>query len=248
LTATARIRDLFGDFDPRAAGVIHVTSVWRRSDGVDAVMKICERTPRSATDRFVLDMTRAAADVIVMTGAILRAEPGLHCALHEDNAPSLMPWRRHVTGRDTPPWLVVLTGGHDLDLQHPALQGWARPVVFTSQDAAADLEGRAPAHVEIVGDPHPGIERLLSWARAERNATVVSIEAGPTTTRPLYDEPLRVGTLLLSVFEGPFVAPEVEGPPLLSPSALARRMPPVGQPRRIREPSGPWSFWRFAPR
>ena len=63
-----------------------MAAVGRDPDGEMVVLEINQSTPRSAHDRFALDLARARADVIVTTGAILRAEPRLAYELASDRA------------------------------------------------------------------------------------------------------------------------------------------------------------------
>ncbi len=241
-----RVRRLYGDdslSDP--AGVIHVAAVGREPDGELVVLKINQSTPRSPHDRFALDLARARADVIVTTGAILRAEPGLRYELASDRADALHTWRMDQLGRPTPPLVVVLTGREDIDLDHPTLHGWAQPWIFTDVDCAKALHGRLPKHVGLAGVPSPDLETLVDWARRRFDARSITIEAGPTTTRPLYaDGPQLVDELMLSVFEGT-IPSAARGAPLASESALERHFTDRHAGELIHEDSGPWRFVRL---
>lgn len=241
-----RVRRLYGDEslgDP--AGVVHVAAVGREPDGELVVLKINQETPRSAHDRFALDLARARADVIVTTGAILRAEPGLRYELASDRAEALHTWRMDQLGRPTPPLVVVLTGREDIDVDHPTLHGWARPWIFTNVDCAKALHGRLPRHVGLAGVPSPDLETLIDWARRRFDARTITIEAGPTTTRPLYAEgPGLVDELMLSVFEGT-IPSAARGDPFPSEQTLARCFSRRVEGQPIVEPSGPWRFVRL---
>ncbi|MCA9710213.1 MAG: dihydrofolate reductase family protein [Myxococcales bacterium] len=243
-----RVRRLYGDdelSDP--AGVIHVAAVGREPDGELVVLEINQSTPRSDNDRFALDLARARADVIVTTGAILRAEPRLRYELASDRADDLHTWRMDQLGRPTPPLVVVLTGREDIDLDHPTLHGWARPWIFTNVDVARSLHGRLPRHVGLAGVPSPDLETLIDWARRRFDARSITIEAGPATTRPLYEDGPHAGLvdeLMLSVFEGT-IPSAARGAPFASPADLARNFARKHEGEPIEEPSGPWRFIRL---
>ena len=252
-----RVRRLYGDMgggdtisDP--AGVIHVAAVGREPDGELVVLEINHATPRSAHDRFALDLARARADVIVTTGAILRAEPGLRYELASDRADALHTWRMDQLGRPTPPLVVVLTGREDIDLDHPTLHGWAQPWIYTTVDCAKALHGRLPRHVGLVGEPSPDLQTLIDWARRRFDARTITIEAGPTTTRPLYqlqggldgDGPGLVDELMLSVFEGA-IPSEARGDRFVPERVLERSFGRRYQGEVVEEESGPWRFVRL---
>jgi riboflavin biosynthesis pyrimidine reductase len=243
---TERVRRLYGDDElPDPAGVVHVAAVGREPDGELVVLSINQDTPRSPRDRFALDLARARADVIVTTGAILRAEPGLRYELASDRADDLHAWRMDQLGRPRPPLVVVLTGREDLDLDHPSLHGWAQPWIFTNVDVAKSLHGRLPRHVGLAGVPSPDLETLIDWARRRFDARTITIEAGPTTTRRLYGEgPGLVDELMLSVFEGTLPT-AARGDRFASPQALARHLPVRHEGAIIEEQSGPWRFVRL---
>jgi riboflavin biosynthesis pyrimidine reductase len=256
-----RVRRLYGDrgndalADP--AGVIHVAAVGREPDGELVVLEINHATPRSAHDRFALDLARARADVIVTTGAILRAEPGLRYELASDRADALHTWRMDQLGRPTPPLVVVLTGREDIDLDHPTLHGWAQPWIFTNVDCAKALHGRLPRHVGLAGVPSPDLQTLVDWARRRFDARTITIEAGPTTTRPLYrpseephggsagsERPGFVDELMLSVFEGT-IPSAARGDRFVSERTLERCFTHRHEGDVVQEDSGPWRFVRL---
>lgn len=232
------------------AGVIHVAAVGREPDGELVVLKINQATPRSAHDRFALDLARARADVIVTTGAILRSEPSLRYELASDRADALHTWRMDQLGRPTPPLVVVLTGREDIDLDHPTLHGWAQPWIFTNVDCARALHGRLPRHVGLAGVPSPDLQTLVDWARRRFDARTITIEAGPTTTRPLYQLPREgegpglVDELMLSVFEGT-IPSAARGQPFVSEHTLERYFDRRHEGEVVQEESGPWRFIRL---
>lgn len=241
-----RVRRLYGDDDlSDPAGVVHVAAVGREPDGEMVVLEINQATPRSRHDRFALDLARARADVIVTTGAILRAEPRLAYELESDRADALHAWRMDQLGRPTPPLVVVLTGREDIDLDHPTLHGWAQPWIFTNAENAKALHGRLPGHVGLVGEQTPSLGSLIDWARRRFDARTITVEAGPTTTRPLYeDQPGLVDELMLSVFEGK-IPTAARGEPFVSAQTLERCFAQRREGEPVLEDSGPWRFVRL---
>ncbi len=75
-------------------------------------------SPRSAYDWFALNLSRARADLIVLTGAILRDEPLLTGNVLAEHRPLLDEWRRRVWGRERPVAVCVLTAG-PVNFNHP---------------------------------------------------------------------------------------------------------------------------------
>lgn len=227
-------RALYGDLARcEQRGVVHVTALYTEPNGALHSLRICPSSPKSPHDFFALQLSRARADAIVITGQILRDEPTLRFELPE----ALVSWRarRH----DTPPKLLVLTSGQSIDLAHPALDGtWASPVIFTGTEAATRI--RPNASFGVVGHPEPSIETAIAWLRDE-GARTITIEAGPSTSRVLH-EAGHVDQLVLSIFRGP-VAAEARGPRLFADEAEVWRRLGTGTPPVIVDAGGgTWSF------
>lgn len=225
-------------------GVVHVTALFAETTGALHTLRIGPKSPQCPYDFFALQLARARADAIVVTGQILRDEPALHYALVGPGAEALTAWRASL-GLDAPPRVLVLTSGRELDLAHPALDGtWATPVIFTSTEAATRLRGRASC--AVVGHPEPSASAALAWLREEGARTIV-LEAGPSTTRPLHDAGL-VDELALSVFRGP-VAPDARGARLFADEADVWRRFGTGSPPVVVDTSdGTWTFQLFPAR
>lgn len=242
-----RLREIYGRDDlHHDTGMVHVLAVAEQG-GALRFLRIGPEAPRSETDRFVLGYSRARADVIITTGSILRHEPDLRYDLPEPYAGALRRWREDTYGPTLPPpRVLVLTRGSDLDLAHPAFHGWARPLVFTGRDSAAQL-GELPPGVSCVGVAQPSIFAAVAWAHRD-GARTISIEAGPSAALPLYENPMNVDEILLSRFQGS-VAAGVAGGDFLDPGTLARVAQRTSALRR-HEDSGPWSFerWRLPER
>lgn len=241
----AKAEALYGS-DLAATGVVHVTAVTRRR-GAYETLKIGPETPESNHDFFVLNLTRARADAILTTGKNLRAEPEL---VHRLQGPgqvsrALLKWRERYLKKSRPPVTLVLTSGRDVDLEHPVFHSWTRPVIFTGRDGQWRLESRAPDRgVEIVGVDEPGVRAAIECLRFEFGAATIAIEAGPSVSRRLYQEPAAVDELLLSVADVP-VPDGVRGDVLLSAEDLGRLFPPPRPAYRVETGDGTWSFYRF---
>lgn len=245
---TAVTRALYGAELGAVEGVLHVVAVTRDGEAL-RVIRVGPRAPKSDVDRFALNLARARVDGIVVSGAVLRAEPGLRYDLDGpgDSAEGLAAWRREVAGRKDPPWLLVLTRSGDLRADHPVWDSWASPIVYTGRDVATSLRRRLPERVAIEAREETSARDAIAHLRDERGCAGVSIEAGPRVAAPLYDPPLAIDELMLSVFEGA-LDPRAAGPVWLEEADLEARLRPTAPPVRVEEPSGPWTFsrWRRA--
>ena len=245
--AVAQMRDF--------EGVIHVVAVWagREEPGADLpVILIRADSPRSVRDRFALELARARADAILITGKIVREEPGLRYDEAGAGTPwhvPLMRWRREVLAKPDPPLLVVLSSGRGLDPEHGVFRSWARPLILTSSAQESALRAKFAASeagrgVEVLAHPEPSVEAVLELARGRGCATIV-LEAGPTTLAPLYrgGGTRVVDELLLSSFHGP-LASSLRGPGLLSRQQLEAGFE-RSSGRAFEESSGAWELTRW---
>ncbi|MGF1468885.1 MAG: hypothetical protein ACFCGT_22400 [Sandaracinaceae bacterium] len=246
----AAIGGLYGGPLPEASGVLHVVAVAPEVDDL-RVIRINEEAPKSPTDFFLLNLTRARVDGIVVTGAILRDEADLTYDLQGPGRSSegLSAYRRAVARRAGPPLLLILTRGHHLPEDHPAYHSWAEPVVFTSERAVPPLRRTLPARVDVVGDPSPSLASALAYLERRRACRAVSVEAGPSVAADLYRSggAPSVDELLLSEFEGQ-LAPGARGRLLGTRSAVLGPLTPAGGPTAVEEDSGPWRFSRHVRR
>lgn len=199
------VRELYG-VEPadlaQATGVVHVTAVWGDPSGGHTVLRINEDTPKSETDYFVLRLVRARADAIVATGRILRDEPDVLFDLAGKHGDELAAWRRDELGKTDRPTVAILTSGRHVDFTHPAFAACSMLLY-----SASPID--APEGVEVVHDPEASVERLVAHLR-ERGAQTISIEAGPSTARSLYEGPV-IDELLLSVLDAPSIPDSVVG-------------------------------------
>jgi hypothetical protein len=208
---------LFGSaLDVRPA-VSQSFAAWR--EGADApltTIKINEHGPKSELDWLALHIARARADGIIITGKVLRDEPKLNYDLRADPrwGDALMSWRERRWGECEPPWLLILTARGDIDFEHPVFHGWCRPMIFTTDRTASRKLSAAPC--PVVSDEAPDIRRAIHHLQVARNCECVSIEAGPSTARALYERPRAVKELLLSVYLEPTLDPRAIGDPLVA--------------------------------
>jgi hypothetical protein len=238
-------RALFGGpLDTRPA-VSHSAAVWRPDEDEPVTsIRINEHSPKSDLDFLALNIGRARADGIIITGKILREEPGLSYDLHADPrwGDALVDWRERRWGLCDPPWLLILTGGRDLDFSHPVFDGWAKPIIFTSDRAASRKLAAAPC--PVIADAAPDIRRAIAHLHVARECECVSVEAGPSTTRALYESPMAVGELLASVYLDQQLDERAQGAPLVKLSE-ARRMFRSETSATHREHGQHWSFHRL---
>ena len=182
---------LYGDVDWRGArGVLHVAAIAATSH---VVIAIGPHAPSSPTDRFVLGFVRARCDVIVTTGATLRAEPELVHRLSEtpEEEAALRSWRERVLGRTEAPMLVVLSRSGDLPVDHPALAAAPGGFVWTSRQGRARM-GAKRGPLEVVAEEgggsgaRSGIAAAIDFALSRAGVETVALEAGPSVSRALY--------------------------------------------------------------
>ncbi len=238
-------RALFGSLLETRPATSHSFAAWR--SGEDApltTIRINEHSPKSDLDFLALHIARARADAIIITGKILREEPGLSFDLRADRrwGNALVSWRERRWGLFDPPWLLILTGRGDIDFSHPVFHGGVRPMIFTSDRTATRQLAAAPC--PVVSDDSPDIRRAIQHLQVARECECVSIEAGPSTSRALYERPIAVEELLLSVYLGPQLDERAQGAPLVSLSDV-RRLFRSETSATHRDEGKHWSFHRF---
>ena len=235
--------------EPAAAGlhVLHPTAVWRRGDGALVTLKINEWSPTSVHDFFVLNLARARADAIIVSGKSVRGEPDLsHRLQGPERVPdALRAWRERL-GKSAAPTSLVLTSGRGLDFSHPLFHGESTAIVFTSPSGAERLRGRRAAGVEIVSVERPDLRQAISFLYEERHAETISIETGPSTSVSLYEPPVRVCELLLSVYEAPALDERVRGGAFVDPERIDALFERPAPPYQVEAASGArWIFSRY---
>lgn len=241
------VREIYGRGLSEQRGCIHVTAVWQQSPQELITLKILPEAPRSPHDWFILQLARARADAIVTTGGILRGEPELTHDLPSSGPPwqALRQWRRQVLGMKRPTYSAILTSGRGLDFGHPLFHSRSVPVVYTGPQAARSLAVQAGKRVRIVGLERPGIRAVIRHLRDELGAETVSVEAGPSTSGRLYEDPLGVDELMLSVYCGSGLDESVQGGRFLSWERLEELFGARSKAYEVREESGLWRFYRL---
>ncbi|MCB9600266.1 MAG: dihydrofolate reductase family protein [Sandaracinus sp.] len=231
---------LYGDAPLAREGVVHVTALHGARDGSLRNVLVGPSAPKSAYDHFALQLARARADAIVITGRILRDEPALHYAFVGPAADALTQWRARRTS--DAPKLVVLSGGDALDLEHPVWRGeGATPVLFTGTEAATRWRARAP--FAVVGHSEPSAEAAIAWLRDEGARTIL-IEAGPSTTKALYAADV-IDELLLSVHRGPIEDAALGETLFANEAELWQRLGTGTAPVVIDEARATWALQRL---
>jgi riboflavin biosynthesis pyrimidine reductase len=239
----ALLHALYGVSALARAGVVHVSSAVRAADGQLHVIKIGPAAPRSETDFFVLNLCRARADAIVTSAAILRSEPTLVLGLQGTHAAALTRYRRDVLFRRAPPLGVILTRGGALPLEHPIWRDGTDKLVLTSPEAQAALADQLGSRAQVVGLAQLDARTATAWLQAQGHA-LLSVEAGPSTSGPLYRAPSVVGELLLSVYEGELAKGSL-GNPLPADRLLFAGRTLLADTAREEE-SGRWRFQRWS--
>ncbi len=247
----ATVEEIYGT-NLATTGVVHVAAVRRRRSGVYEPLRAGSGVCRCAHDVFIRNLTRARADAILTTGEVLRRDPALVHSLRgpEQTPQALADWRRQYLGKRQPPVTLVLTASGDIDLDHPVLRTWTRPVVYTGRRGEWRLESRAADHgVELVGVDEPHVRGAVDLLRHEFGAATIAVEAGPEGSRQLYEPTVEVDELLLSVCETPLSeAPELvgdRGGRFLEADELGRIFAAASPPYRVETDAGVWSFQRF---
>jgi riboflavin biosynthesis pyrimidine reductase len=238
-------RALFGSRLDTRPGVSQSFAAWRETqDAPLTAININEHAPKSELDWLALHISRARADGIVITGKILRDEPELTYDLRADPrwGDALLQWRERRWGLLEPPWLLVLTASGEIDFSHPVFHGWCRPMVFTNDRTATRKLAAAPC--SVVSDASPDIRSAIQHLQIDRQCECISVEAGPSTSRDLYERPMLVKELLLSVYLEPTLDECAKGEPLVT-LAEVRRLFHNETSANHRDHGDHWSFYRL---
>lgn len=197
----AQLRALYGGEALCTRGIVHVVYVARAADGLLHPLRIGEGAPHSPTDFFVLNLCRARADAILTSGENLRCEAGLSMALQGPWAPALSAYRREVLGKPDLPVCALLTRSGELPLEHPLWRDGTRKLVLTVPERASSLQRELGTRAEVLGVDDLDAAKACTLLQSG-GAQLVSIEAGPTLARALYEPTARVDELLLTEWLG----------------------------------------------
>jgi len=153
----------------------------------------------SESDRFVMALLRACADVVLVGSGTLHGSPGALWTATDAFPPAaaeIAELRRRL-GRFPEPAFAVLTASGSIDPTHRALDG---ALILTTGRGAAALAGRLPATAESVvvpGDDGVELHAAVEELHARGFQTILS-EAGPTVHGALLEAGL-VDELFLTV-------------------------------------------------
>lgn len=182
---------LHGSAQPPLAGVLHVVHAARAPNGRLSPLRIgAPSTPRSETDFFVVNATRAHADAILTSAENLRREPALSHALQGPWADALSVYRRDVLHKSAPPTVAILTRTGDLPSPHPVWNDGTPKLVLTPAGTSPPPRGRTTEGATADPVPYIPIPDLDAVSAIQhlhaRGLPLVSVEAGPHTVAALY--------------------------------------------------------------
>jgi riboflavin biosynthesis pyrimidine reductase len=138
----------------------------------------------SESDRFVIGLLRAFADIVLIGAGTLAASPEgtwRPDRVYPAAAEAYAELRRRLGKATEQPGVAILTGRGSIDPSHPVLETGA--VVLTSAPGAERLQGELPEASTIValGDDTVLEPRAAVDALHARGATLILSEAGPHT-------------------------------------------------------------------
>jgi riboflavin biosynthesis pyrimidine reductase len=165
-------RTLYANFVQTVDGVVAIPSL-ERSNAVVA--------GGSETDRFLMGLLRACADVVLIGSGTLHGSPKALWRAEGAFPPGAEDFAllRSRLGRPSHAEVVVATGSGALDPTHPLLECGA--LVLTTEHGADRLRGTLPAATEVIalGDgPEVEPRALVAALHARGHARILS-EAGP---------------------------------------------------------------------
>ena len=226
---------LYGSAQPPLPGVLHVVYTARAANGRLSPLRIgAPSTPKSETDFFVVNATRAHADAILTSAENLRREPQLSHALQGPWASALAEYRRDVLHKSAPLTVAVLTRTGALPSPHPVWSDGTNKLLLTPAGTPPPQRGGAregaPADpVQHISLPDLNATNAAHYLHA-RGLPLVSVEAGPHTVATLY-EAQAVSELWLTRWESVTSDAEFAGA-LPEDALLFRGLTLLGSARR----------------
>ena len=113
------------------------------------------------------------------------------------------------------------------------------------EDAAPGLRARFEGSAAVEGAPRTGAREAVEWLRAQ-GARRITVEAGPSASATLYQQPCLADELWRSTYLEHGLLHDVIGPALMPDAQLDGLLPVSTGGATVREPSGPWRFERRA--
>jgi riboflavin biosynthesis pyrimidine reductase len=155
-------------------------------DGIVALPSIPQSNKlvadESESDRFVMGLLRAVADVVVVGAGTMQASRSSTWSaerVYPSGADAFVELRRRL-GKPPRPTVAFLTASGRIDIEHPALEAGA--LVLTTPGGALTLEGRLPEASEAVvvneGDL-VDVKQAVELLRKRGHEQILS-EGGPT--------------------------------------------------------------------
>ncbi len=195
-----RLADLYGGplgFDEPRVFANFVSTI----DGVVAIPSVPKSNrliaAGSESDRFVLGLLRACADVLVIGSGTLAASPRSTWSPAEafPDADEAFAELRRRLGRPERLDVAVLTRSGRLDPTHPAFAAGA--VAITTDEGAAELSGSLPdGSVIALG---PSLDAVLAMTRLEAlGHRLILHEGGPHAIAPFFERRL-IDELFLTI-------------------------------------------------
>jgi riboflavin biosynthesis pyrimidine reductase len=226
--------------------VLHVLASARGPDARLHALRIGDLAPKSATDFFVLQASRARADAVLTSAENLRSEPELVHDFVGPHASGLADYRRRVLGLSHGLQVFVLSRSGELPLTHPVWNDGAKKTVLCPEGLRGVLVGRLPKHVEVVSLENLEPRAILAFLQREGQGRV-NLEVGPSTAGRFYADHGLVDELWLSTYLAQDLPPEALAGALPDDATLF-----AGRERahlfECVEPSGPWRFERYVSR
>lgn len=235
---------LYGVRELSPGGVVHVVSAVRCEDGLLHVIAIGPHAPRSSSDFFVLQLSRAVADAVITSAEVVRSEPGLSLDFEGAWASALGAYRREALGKTRALECLVLTRSGDLPRKHALWRDSAHKIVLTDERAAPRVARNFP-ELELWIEREPSARRAIELL-CERGFARISLEAGPATVAPLYagGSDGVVDELWLSIADRAQLDARAVGKALPPDPVLFTGLSCAADTQRDEE-SGPWRFQRW---
>lgn len=183
----------------RVPCVSHVTSTLLLNDNY-YTLRINSQSPSSLFDKFILSVSRARCDLIVLTGAILRAEPNLTANLFiAENV--LKEWRKSLGIKTNESDICILTNNiNNIDPNHPIFtssnnidemnneQQSSKVFIYTGLDSSSNFninnDNNNKIDPTVIRVAKPSLSSLIQDFRSTHS--IISAECGPSTTSSIY--------------------------------------------------------------